>query len=645
LVIALALCSAGCGNSPYPPEPAGKRIIHLSLRDDPNTLDPSASTLPGIIDSLHPAYYEYHYLKREPTVLTLALGEREPAIEPWRLPNGKMGERWTFRLKPGLRFQDDPCFPGGKGREITGSDVVFSFKRLADPAISAPYFSYVEHRILGLAEYAEMNRQRLKEGKSTDFDRDIPGLQVDPADPYTFRFILTEPYPQLKYIMALRCASPQAPEAWAKYGKELSRHPVGMGAFRIKEYLPKQRIELEPNPNRRRELYPSEGAPGDREAGLLDDAGKQLPMSDGIVYSIVREGISSWNQFLQGYEDAWGVNQTNYQSVMSAPGELSPGMRERGVRMGRAAIPNIIGFLFNMDDPTFGGYTPEKRKLRQAISLAVNRQEIIDVFAQGNALAAEFLVPPGIGGYDPAFRNPYSGEDLAKAKRLLAEAGYPNGIDPKTGERLTLYFDNAAQESLARQFVGLVRRQISRLGINVVSRPWRPVVMADRQAKGQWQFVEFDWFADYPDAEMFLLMLYSPNKRPGMNRPNYRNPEVDRLFERVRVMADSPERERMIRRIRDIAVEDCPWVYVRHNQALLLSQSWLRNRKLPTVDADLARYWSVDPEERRRRITEWNRPVLTPLLPLLGLLVLGSVPAVLVMRRRSRSTARQRGRR
>jgi ABC-type transport system substrate-binding protein len=644
VLLGLAVLLCGCGNSPYPDEPPGKRILHLSLRDEPTSLDPAASLLPGIVDSVHPAYFEYDYLRRNPVPLNLALGAVYPTREPYRLPDGALGERWTFRLKPGIRFQDDPCFPGGKGREVVAADLLFAIRRMADPSISAPYFSYVERRILGLSAYAAANSERLKAGKPADLDAPIDGLRLDPRDRYTFHLILTEPFPQLKYIMALRCCSPQAREAWERYGKELRRHPVGMGAFRIKEYLPKQRIVLEPNPNRRPEFYPSAGAPGDREAGLLEDAGKPLPRTDGISYNIVRENISSWNRFLQGYEDAWGVNQTNYQSVMQQ-GDLSPEMKARGVRLQRAAIPNVIGFVFNMEDPTFGGYSPQKRKLRQAISLAVDRQEIIDLFTQGTAIPAEFLVPPNIGGYDPKYRNPYSGTDLAKAKRLLAEAGYPAGIDRRTGERLTLYFDNGAQDALGRQFVGLVRREISRIGIDVVSRSWRPVVMSDRQEKGQWQFIEFDWYADYPDPEMFLLMLYGPNKRPGMNRSNYRNPEVDRLFERVRVMEDSPLRAKLIARIRDLAVEDCPWVYVRHNQALLLSQSWLKNRKMPEVDADMSRYWGIDREERDRKVAEWNRPLLWPLFASIGLVAAGTFPALAVLRRRARRTIRERGRR
>jgi len=643
LVLALvSLC--GCDNAPFPPEPNGQRVIHLSLTDEPNTLDPSASLAPAIVDLLYPAFFEYDYLKRDPQPLRLALGAKPPTREPWRLANGRIGERWTFVIQKGLRFQDDPCFPGGRGREVTGRDFLFSIRRMADPSVSAPYFSYVQNRIEGLAEYGNLNSARLKEGKPADMDAPVSGLQAD-KDPYTFHLVLNEPFPQLKYIMALRCCTPQAREAWQTYGKDIRRHPVGTGPYVLSQYLPKQRIVLTPNPNRRASFYPTEGAPGDREAGLLADAGKPLPRNDGITYTIIRENISSWNRFLQGYEDTWGVSQTNYQTVMANPAQLSPDMASRGVRLHHAGIPNILGLIFNMEDPTFGGYTPQRQKLRQAISLAVDRQEIIDLFTQGTAMPAEFMVPPPLGGYDPNYRNPYSGPDLTKAKRLLAEAGYPNGIDPKTGEKLALYFDNGGQDALGRQFIGLIKRSISRLGINVVSRSWRPVVLSDREEKGQWQFKEFMWFADYPDPEMFLLTLYGPNKRPGMNRTNYHNPKVDRLFEQVRVMEDSPVRAELIHRLRDIAVEDCPWIYVRHNQSLALSQSWLKNRKMPQVDADMSQYWSVDPSERQEKIAQWNHPVLWPLFAFTGLAGLGVYPAVLNARRRSRRSLRERSKR
>ncbi len=640
---AAALVAAGCDNNPLPAEPPGKAYLHLSLGDDPTSLDPSGSLLPTIVDNLYPAYFSYDYLKRNPLRLNLELGAAWPKREPYRLPNGRMGERWSFRLRKGLRFQDDACFPGGKGREIVAADVVFGIKRLADPSISAPYFSYIENRVWGLAAFAEHNSERLKHGLGADFDKDVPGLRLDPKDRYAFQIILTEPFPELKYVMALRCCAPQAREAWNAYGPEIRRHPVGCGPYVLSEYRPKQRLLLTPNPNWTGPSYPSEGAPGDAEAGLLDDAGKPLPRNDGILYSILKENVSSWNQFLQGYQDAWSLNQANYQSVMTRPGQLSPDMKRRGIKLITAMIPNIVGFIFNMDDPTFGGLSPAKRKLRQAISLSIDRQEIIDLFVQGNALPAEFLVPPGIGGYDPSYRNPFSGPNLTKAQALLSEAGFPNGINSKTGERLVLHYDSGAQDSLGRQFVSLVSRQIGRLGIEVVQRSWRPVVMSDRQVRGQFQFIGFDWYADYPDPEMFLLMLYSPNKRPGMNRSNYRNPVVDRLFEKIRIMEDGPARAALIHRVRDIVVEDCPWVYLGHYRSVLISQPWLRDRKQPEVDADMTRYWAIDQPMRQRLVAEWNRPKLWPIGVVALFAGVGLAPVVVAARSRGRRSIRERG--
>src|SRR5579859_4522592 len=100
---ALIFLASGCNNDPYPPEPAGKKILHLWLADDPKTLDPSSSLVPDIVDCLYPAYFEYDYLMRDPIRLNLELGATYPTARPHPLPNGKIGERWTFRLKKGLR--------------------------------------------------------------------------------------------------------------------------------------------------------------------------------------------------------------------------------------------------------------------------------------------------------------------------------------------------------------------------------------------------------------------------------------------------------------------------------------------------------------------------------------------------------------
>jgi ABC-type transport system substrate-binding protein len=649
LAVAGPLGMAGCSNNPYPPGDTASPYVYRHLAADLRTLDPTkAYTVDesSVVDLVYGMYYRYHYLKQAPYELELVLGAAEPQREPYTFADPKTGkpvrgESWTFRIKPGLRFQDDPCFPDGKGREIVASDFLLSFRRLADPAIGCPILGFVEDKIVGLTEFAEACRKRKAAGQGPDYAANVAGLQTDPKDPYTFRIVLNQPYPQLRYLMAMHFTTPLAHEAVARYGDKLREHPVGSGQYTVAEYTKKQQIVLKANPNRPLEYYPTEGMPGDREAGFLDDAGKQLPLAEEIVYKFVPERITAWNLYLQGYLDRYSVTQDNFRQVMSPQGGLSPEMKRRGVKLRKVANPNTYYFSFNMDDPVFGGYTPQKRKLRQAISLAIDTQEFIDLLFEGNGKKPEWLIPPGITGYDPAYKNPYAQPDLPRAKKLLAEAGYPDGIDPQSGDRLTLYYDNAADTPEERQFLGLLQRQIEALGVHLESRTWRDTIWQDRVDKGQFQFVGYGWFADYPDPENFTFMLYGPNRRPGPNHTNYANPAYDSLFDKMRVMEDGPERLEIIRQMREIAVEDCPWISYMHREQMGLDYDWLKNSKSHGVANDTAKYWRIDGPRRNGQQLAANHPNYWPTLGLLAVIALGSMPAATVIRNRRRRKVRR----
>lgn len=647
-----ALCLSGCGNNPYPPGESEKSILFASMGDDPRTLDPTVSytvTEAVITDVIYPAYFQYNYLKRNPFVLELALGAVQPKREPYYFSDKpgaplKKGEQWTFRLKPNLKFQDDPCFDKGKGRDITANDIIYSFRRMADPAVACPVLSFFQDKIIGFDKYIANNQKRAEKKQSADYAAPIEGLQVDAKDPLTFRILLNQPYPQLRYLMAMHFTTPLAREAAEKYGKDLARHPVGSGPFMLTDYTPKRQIVLESNPNRRDERYPSEGEPGDRAAGLLDDAGQKLPLVDKVVLSVVREGVTGWNLFLQGYLDSWGVTQENYSQVISRQGQLSEEMKQKGVRLRKSVGIDISYFGFNMNDPVVGGYTPQKRKLRQAISLTIDAQAILDLMDQGNGKTADFIIPPNIFGYEPNYRNPYRkfDPDLVKAKQLLKEAGYPNGIDPKTGDRLTIYYEDAAVTAAGRQYQGLLLKQIEALGINVEARTWRPIIWQDRIDKGQYQFMHYGWLADYPDPENFLFLLYGPNKRPGPNATNYNNPEYNRLFEKMRALDNGPERLAIIRQMRAIATEDCPWIYVSHSVDLGLGYDWVHNSKPNPIANDVFKYRRVDGQTRAQRQREWNTPVYWPVIAVAAVLILGSIPAAnTVKRHRTRRIRRE----
>ena len=189
--------------------------------------------------------------------------------------------------------------------------------------------------------------------------------------------------------------------------------------------------------------------------------------------------------------------------------------------------------------------------------------------------------------------------------------------------------------------MGLLTRQLEAVGLRVVSRSWRTNVFRDRLAKDQFQFVRYSWYADYPDPENFVFLLYGPNRHPGPNHAGYRNAEYDRLFEQMRALEDGSARLALIRRLRDIAAEDCPWIYAWHDVTLSLHYDWLANVKPQPIANDTAKYLAVDNARRARLQVAWNQPNYTPALAALVLVVAGSIPAAGVARRRGRRRARQ----
>ncbi|MCL5102659.1 MAG: ABC transporter substrate-binding protein [Armatimonadetes bacterium] len=649
IILVLLIVLSGCGNNPYPRGATARPVLYRAIIDDPKTLDPSVSytvTEAQIVDLIYPAYFRYHYLKRDPFVLELNLGAEQPRREPYVYSvkeNGRTvgarGESWTFRIKKGLLFQDDPCFPHGKGRGIKAADFIYSFRRMADPAIPCPVLSFFEDKIIGLHEYADYNRDRQSHGLPADYQRPVEGLQLDPHDPYVFRILLSQPYPQFRYLMTMHFTTPIPHEAPERYGQDFARHPVGSGPYLLEEHSPKLKIVLKANPNRNFEVYPSDGMPGDREAGLLKDAGKQLPFADKIVLRVIKEGLTAWNLFLQGYLD-WGATQEDFSAIsvnqaMTRQGTLSQGMVDKGVGLRRTSGPVVYYFAFNMSDPVVGGYTPRNRKVRQAISVAFNAQAFIDLYLQGNGRPAQFLIPSGIPGFDPNYRNPYRQYSINKAKKLLAEAGYPGGIDRKTGDRLTIYYDNSATGAGARQVLGQIAKQFEAIGVRMEPRSWQFAVLEDKIDNREFQFVFRGWVADYPDPENFALLLYGPNtKNKGPNVSGYNSPVYNRLFEQMRSMDDGPARMAIIRHLREVAVEDCPWLYLYHTDTLMLFNSWLSNVKPHAVANDVMKYLRVDGPERARLQAEWNKPNYLPAIALVVFLILGTVPAAGVVRKR-----------
>ncbi|WP_418648914.1 ABC transporter substrate-binding protein [Thauera butanivorans] len=576
-------------------------------------------------------------------------------------------------------------------RELLAADYVHQIKRLAHPSLHSPIFELMAEYIPGLKTLHEQLVAAQKAaaeqgGGALDLERfELPGVEV--VDRHTYRITLQGVYPQFMYWLTMPFFSPVPPEVdrffaqpgMAERNLTLDWWPVGTGPYMLVENNPNARMVLARNPNFRGESYPCEGEPDDAAAGLLADCGKTMPFIDRVVFSREREGIPYWNKFLQGYYDASGVSSDNFDQAvtMTSQGDvaLSDEMEDRGIRLLTSVAPSIFYLGFNMLDPLVGGGSREKgvagsgapsgsresreqaRKLRQAISIALDMEEFVSIFLNGRGLPGMSPIPPGIFGAREGREgiNPvvyeWQGDDvngrpvrrgLDEARRLLAEAGWPNGRNARTGEPLVVNLDTTPGSFGDKTRSDWLAKQFRSLGVQFVVRPTDWNRFQDKIRQGNAQLFFLGWNADYPDPENLLFLLHGPQGKvrfSGQNAANYENPEYDALFERMKGMPDGPARQQVIDRMVAMLRHDAPWVFAFHPKTYSLQHGWVYNRKTGAMVRNNIKYLRLDVERRAAARAEWNEPVLWPLV-LVALLLLAMVsPAVLHWRRREVATA------
>ncbi|MGH7894218.1 MAG: ABC transporter substrate-binding protein, partial [Candidatus Binatia bacterium] len=374
------------------------------------------------------------------------------------------------------------------------------------------------------------------------------------------------------------------------------------------------------------------------ERGLLDPAyvGKPLPFIERVEFQRDQEDIPAFTKFLQGYYDASGIIEESFDRIVK-PGGLSPDMAALGMRLDKTVVPSVYYLGFNMENPQLGTPAGERgRKLRQALSLVIDTREFSRIFQNGRGIPAQSPVPPGLFGYDADYVNPYRRVDVERAKGLLGEAGYPDGVDPATGKPLHLTFDT--QDTSAR---GRLRYQFfcdawRKLGIDVEISATTYNQFQDKVRRGAYQIFMWGWVADYPDPENFLFLLWSKMARSqgGPNTANFLDPAYDRLFLDMRDRANDEERLALIRTMRVIVERERPWIELFHLEQYLLVQGWMRNVNPLGMSFSTFKYQDVDPTLRRERQEAWNQPVLWPAYAGLALVAIVLAPGALSLWRR-----------
>ncbi len=623
---------------------------------------------------------------------------------------------YDIHIRPGIQYQPHPAFaadargrplylslsesdiaskyrlsdfPKTGTRELTAEDYVYQIKRLAHPRLVSPIYGHMSDYIVGLKELGE-RLKRDNDALAAEHDKrfgaedaGLPWLDLRPygvsgvkvVDRYTYSIRVKGKYPQFVYWLAMPFFAPMPWEADRFYSQRgmsegrnltLDWYPVGTGPYMLVENDPNSRMVMEENPYFRGEPYPSEGEPADAAAGLLADAGKRAPFVKRIVFSREKESIPYWNKFLQGYYDNSGIGSDNFDQAVrvGVEGEaaLTPEMQARGIKLRTSVATSTFYLAFNFQDPVVGGGKGDEaaheraKKLRQAISIAIDWEEFISIFANGRGIAAMGPLPPGIFGYregqsgiNPIVYDEVSGDARRKpiqaARKLMAEAGYPDGRDAKTGAPLVLYLDTVARGPDDASRLNWYRGQFAKLDIQLEIRATDWNRFQEKVRSGNTQLFFLGWNADYPDPENFLFLLYGPNAtNEGENKARYQNPQFDRLFEQMRNMENGPARQAIIDRLVAIAREDAPWDWGFNPKDYSLSHAWVYNGKPSTIGKNGLKFVRIDPLLRERRREEWNRPVLWPAGLVLLALALGSLPAIVSYRRRERLVAKPGGR-
>ena len=697
--ILLAGCSDKPLNSPYSQENTKENIIYSSFQERPKHLDPVrsySSNEYAFIAQIYEPLFQYHYLKKPYELIPLTAKEMPNVYyldKNFKKTNNKKNihySKYILKIQKGILYQNHPAFYKESGtykyhnldsnsvnninkikdfdkestRELIVDDYIYQIKRLADSKNHSPILGVMKEYIYGFEEYNhKLNKlNSLSNKNKIHYIKKNNIIGIKKIDDYTFSITLKKQYPQFIYWLAMPFFSPMPWEADLFYSQNLLKKknitlnwfPVGTGAFKLTENNPNLRMVLEKNENFRGEIYPSLSDKIINRKLHSINSKKVIPFIDKAIYSLEKEQIPRWNKFLQGYYDNSGIASDNYDQAVSlnSSGDISltDELTKKGIHLKTATAASTYYIGFNMLDSVIGGNQEKSRLLRQAITLAIDYEEYISIFTNGRGIVAQSPIPPGIFGYQDGI-NKYNEtiyeiknknvvkKNINKAKKLLIQAGYKNGVNQNTGKPLVLYFEATGSGADTYAFLNWLRKQFKKIDIQLVTRVTDYNRFQEKMINGTGQIFQWGWNADYPDPENFLFLLYGKNgkvKFGGENASNYENKEFDRLFLKMKNMQNSTERKKIIDKMLKIIQKDCPWIWGFHPKSFSLSHQWVENVESNLMANNTLKYKKINNTLRENNIKIWNKPNFLLVYIFIILIVIFIASVLLMVRKKEK---------
>ncbi len=555
----------------------GEGILRLAALSEVDSLDPIKSDANGsrmCVLNIYDQLFRYHYLKR-PFELEPSLAAALPVVSKDRLT-------WTIKLRSDIKYADDPCFPGGKGRAVQAGDVVFCLKRVMDAGAGSKGSWLLLHRLEGMDAFLEASKGVKADPKRAAYTKDagyldVSGLQV--VDPLTVRIKLKRPWPALPWVLATSYGSIYPPEAVAHYGAGFAKHPVTTGPYLVQSYPSGRRLMLKRNPSYREDLYPAEGREDDDAAGILADAGARLPLNAFVTITAAPDPMKRWLRFVAGDIDYCRVPRDAMWSVVAPKTfALLPASVKRGYALHDSQRLEVNFEAFNMRNPIFGQKAGARgRAIRRAICLAADDEWDIERLYGGMATPMQGPLLPEHPDYDSFFSNGWmrqldepKEDALEIARDILKEAGMEGGKGVPPLRRQMIDYPTS------RQRFARFQKDMEAIGLRF--RPeyvsWKE--LRKRIKEGTVDMWESSWILDHPDAENLLQLFYGPHAGDP-NDSRYANPEFDKLYEEALLLPPGDERSMLYQTMQEIVVEDCVYRWRFRERQLHTGQPWFSN--------------------------------------------------------------------
>ena len=450
------------------------------------------------------------------------------------------GLTYTFWLRRGVRFQASEAFAGGKGREVLASDFVYSFRRLFDAVTASPGGWIFRGKVL------------------EDSKGNISDTCFVAANDSTLRIHLKAPFIPFLSLLTMPYTYVVPREAVAKYGKDFRAHPVGTGPFQFKVWDEGNVLLYHRNPGYWR----------------TDARGKQLPYLDAVAISFIADRKTEFLTFLQGKLDFLsGIREGSRDLILNPDGSVRADFQGR-FNLQKAPYLNTEYLGFQLDSANLTGEQASQgralrdARVRQALSYAINRPEML-------AYVLNHVGRPGESGFVPAALPSFSPEKVPgytfqpqKARVLLAAAGYG------ASRPLKLRLSTVAERKAVAEYL---QKNWADVGVQVQIDINQSAAQQELVDNGRAAFFSKSWLGDYPDAENYLALFYSPNFSPaGPDKTHYKSAEYDRLYTQAIREQDAARRTALYQQMDRLVVRDQPVISLYYDEIIRLTQRNVR---------------------------------------------------------------------